>query len=144
MGRTKISASELQFNQAVGERIRSYRNMRKIPLEEAARSVDVTINQFLIYERGMGSIRAAKLNDIAKVFQVPVVELLPEDNGTDQFDMKFIELLTAIESAKDLTVQQVIEIVKGGYFEGIKAAIDKGISGKQVAEIIKTFLDCNK
>ena len=50
MPRKKITAEEMKINQEVGERIKKYREFRKLGQEKVAEEIGVTLNQYFLYE----------------------------------------------------------------------------------------------
>lgn len=72
-------------NVFVGNKIKSYRNKLKWTQEELARRLNVKNNTVSAYERGQISIPHAKLVEIAKVFEISYLDLLPIE-GTDTND----------------------------------------------------------
>lgn len=62
----------------IGEKIRGYRNLRNISQEELGRMLGVSFQQIQKYEKGANRITSSRLQEIAKIFECDVADLLPE------------------------------------------------------------------
>lgn len=56
----------------IGKRIRLLRNVRRMTQEKLAAALGITFQQVQKYERGSNRVGAARLYDIARIFQVPI------------------------------------------------------------------------
>lgn len=62
----------------IGEKIRGYRNLRNISQEELGRMLGVSFQQIQKYEKGANRITSSRLQEIAKIFECDVADILPE------------------------------------------------------------------
>ena len=56
----------------VGEKLRSFRRMRRLSQTQMAETVGLTFQQIQKYEKGVNRISASKLFEFAKVLDIPV------------------------------------------------------------------------
>lgn len=62
----------------IGEKVRGYRNIRNISQEELGRMLGVSFQQIQKYEKGDNRITSSRLQEIARIFECEVADLLPE------------------------------------------------------------------
>ncbi|UGY13723.1 helix-turn-helix domain-containing protein [Bradyrhizobium septentrionale] len=62
----------------IGDKIRGYRNKREISQEELGRMLGLSFQQIQKYEKGANRITSSRLQQIAKIFECDVADLLPE------------------------------------------------------------------
>lgn len=62
----------------IGEKVRGYRNLRNISQEELGRMLGVSFQQIQKYEKGANRITSSRLQEIAKIFECDVADILPE------------------------------------------------------------------
>ncbi|MET3969077.1 helix-turn-helix transcriptional regulator [Bradyrhizobium sp. S3.9.1] len=62
----------------IGEKIRGYRNKRNVSQEELGRMLGVSFQQIQKYEKGANRVTSSRLQQIAKIFECDVADLLPE------------------------------------------------------------------
>ena len=61
----------------IGEKIRGYRNQKKISQEELGKKIGVTFQQVQKYEKGVNRITSSRLDEIARIFDCELADLLP-------------------------------------------------------------------
>ena len=98
MSRKKINEEEQQFNVEIGKKIRAWRLYCKLNFQDLADLLGVRLNQICLYERGKGDIRASKLIKIAKVFNIPVSELFPENTETQSLSPDLLKLISFVKN----------------------------------------------
>ncbi|MCA1419508.1 helix-turn-helix transcriptional regulator [Bradyrhizobium sp. BRP23] len=74
MSRNKAATSVDLY---IGEKVRAYRNARSISQEELARMLGLSFQQIQKYEKGDNRITSSRLQEIAKIFECDVADLLP-------------------------------------------------------------------
>lgn len=116
MPRKKITEEEKKINQEVGERIKKYREFRKLSQESVAESIGVTINQYFLYEKGKGDIRIGILHKISECLKIPVMELLPSCEDFETLPKDFLDLLSVISLA-NIKCKDLVEKIKNGEIE---------------------------
>ncbi|MEY9638708.1 transcriptional regulator with XRE-family HTH domain [Bradyrhizobium japonicum] len=62
----------------IGEKIRGYRNKLDISQEELGRMLGISFQQIQKYEIGDNRITSSRLQEIARIFECEVADLLPE------------------------------------------------------------------
>jgi transcriptional regulator with XRE-family HTH domain len=67
----------------IAERIRAYRKQHRISQSALADKLGVTFQQVQKYEKGVNRIGAGRLYELARIFNVPIQSLFPEDSDTD-------------------------------------------------------------
>jgi transcriptional regulator with XRE-family HTH domain len=74
------------YNEAVGKRLRSIRKQRGLSLQDVQRLSEQEFKAAVLgaYERGERSLSLPRLQRLAEFFGVPVNQLLPQDEPTDQ------------------------------------------------------------
>lgn len=75
----------MTYNQEVGERLRSIRKQRGLSLQDVQRLSKREFKAAVLgaYERGERSLSMPRLQRLAEFFEVPVSQMLPQDDGTD-------------------------------------------------------------
>lgn len=73
----------MEYNEKVGERLRAIRLQREMSLQDVHRATDGEFKAAVLgaYERGERSVSLPRLHRLAKCYQVPVNQLLPEDDN---------------------------------------------------------------
>lgn len=66
-------------DKVIGARIRAYRHRRKLSQSELAGALGLIFQQVQKYEHGITRVGAARLIDISRVLQVPLLKLYPDD-----------------------------------------------------------------
>src|SRR6476620_3873801 len=71
------------FSQRVGERLRAIRRQKRLSLHdvEAASNQEFKASVLGAYERGERAISVLRLQRLARIYDVPVDQLLPDDGG---------------------------------------------------------------
>jgi transcriptional regulator with XRE-family HTH domain len=71
------------FSQRVGERLRAIRRQKRLSLHdvEAASNQEFKASVLGAYERGERAISVLRLQRLARIYDVPVDQLLPSDGG---------------------------------------------------------------
>ena len=71
------------FSQRVGERLRAIRRQKRLSLHdvEAASNQEFKASVLGAYERGERAISVLRLQRLARIYDVPVDQLLPEEHG---------------------------------------------------------------
>ena len=113
MPRKKITAEEVQVNQEVGERIKRYREFRKMSQEAVADAIGMTLNQYFLYEKGKGDIRIGILHKISQCLNIPVMEFLPPCEGFETLPKDFLNLMSVI-SMSGINCKELVEKIKNG------------------------------
>lgn len=116
MPRKKITAEEMKINQEVGERIKKYREFRKLGQEKVAEEIGVTLNQYFLYEKGKGDIRIGILHKISQCLNIPVMEFLPSCEGFETLPQDFLDLMSVI-SMSNINCKELVEKIKNGEIE---------------------------
>lgn len=132
MARLKISEDEIQLNQEIGQKIKSWRIHRKLSTKELGEAINVGLNQVTLYERGIGDIRASKLLKIAKVLNIPVNELFPSIEEGESLTPEMVEILTLIQEL-EIPSEEVIDFLYKRHKE-IEMAEDIEYIEKQMKE----------
>lgn len=106
----------------VGQRIKARRQALKLTQTQLAEKIGVTFQQVQKYENGTNRVSAARLWNIAAVFEVPITfffdsidETLTEDGKTDVFAdrgaMELIDLYTRLTDAQKQAVLSFLRSV---------------------------------
>ena len=106
----------------VGQRIKTRRQALKLTQTQLAEKIGVTFQQVQKYENGTNRVSAARLWNIAAVFEVPITfffdsidETLTEDGKTDVFAdrgaMELIDLYTRLTDAQKQAVLSFLRSV---------------------------------
>jgi transcriptional regulator with XRE-family HTH domain len=71
------------YNEMVGERLRSIRRQRGLSLQDVQKLSDQEFKAAVLgaYERGERSLSLPRLQRLAQFFSVPILQLLPQDEG---------------------------------------------------------------
>jgi len=74
----------MDYNEKVGERLRAIRIQREMSLQDVHRATEGEFKAAVLgaYERGERSVYLPRLHRLAMCYQVPVNQLLPEDDNT--------------------------------------------------------------
>jgi len=106
----------------VGQRIKARRQALKLTQTQLAEKIGVTFQQVQKYENGTNRVSAARLWNIAAVFEVPITfffdsidETLTEDGKNDVFAdrgaMELIDLYTRLTDAQKQAVLSFLRSV---------------------------------
>ena len=73
----------MEYNEKVGERLRSIRLQRDMSLQDVHRATEGEFKAAVLgaYERGERSVSLPRLHRLAACYHVPVNQLLPEDDN---------------------------------------------------------------
>jgi transcriptional regulator with XRE-family HTH domain len=71
------------FSQRVGERLRAIRRQKRLSLHDVERASNQEFKASVLgaYERGERAISVLRLQRLARIYDVPVDQLLPDDGG---------------------------------------------------------------
>jgi transcriptional regulator with XRE-family HTH domain len=74
------------YNDMVGDRLRSIRRQRGLSLQDVQRLSDGEFKAAVVgaYERGERSLSLPRLNRLAQFFQVPISQFLPKEEGGER------------------------------------------------------------
>ncbi len=111
----------MDYNEKVGERLRAIRLQREMSLQDVHRATDGEFKAAVLgaYERGERSVSLPRLHRLAMCYQVPVNQLLPEDDNT----------MTAILPSEGVTIDLTrVE----GLPDGVGDVIDRFLKKIQV------------
>lgn len=75
-----------EINNIARNNIKLYRKMRKMTQKELAEALGVTHSSVSAWEIGKNSIDMERLNDICRILDVTLVEILTENEDTDQVE----------------------------------------------------------
>jgi transcriptional regulator with XRE-family HTH domain len=75
--------SSILIDQRVGSRVRMRRLMLKLSQTDLADGLGVTFQQVQKYEKGMNRIGAGRLQQMARILQVPVTQMISWQRGMD-------------------------------------------------------------
>ncbi|MCZ7532807.1 MAG: transcriptional regulator [Acidimicrobiia bacterium] len=86
----------MDYNVKVGERLRAIRLQREMSLQDVHRATDGEFKAAVLgaYERGERSVSLPRLHRLAMCYEVPVNQLLPEDDNT----------MTAVLASEGVTI----------------------------------------
>ncbi|MBR0597513.1 helix-turn-helix transcriptional regulator [Clostridiales bacterium BAD-6] len=73
-----------QINSIARNNIKLYRKMRKMTQKELAEALDVTHSSVSAWEIGKNSIDMERLNDICRILNVSLVEILTENEDEEK------------------------------------------------------------
>ncbi len=76
-------SGNIEYNVAVGSRLRAIRKQRRLSLQDVQRLSDGEFKAAVLgaYERGERSLSLPRLQRLAAFFQVPITQLLPQDDA---------------------------------------------------------------
>ncbi len=76
---------EVTYNEAVGSRLRAIRKQRGLSLQDVQRLSEGEFKAAVLgaYERGERSLSLPRLQRLAAFFQVPITQLLPQDEAAE-------------------------------------------------------------
>jgi len=107
----------VEYNQRVGERLRSIRLQRGMSLQDVHRVTEGEFKAAVLgaYERGERSVSLPRLQRLASYYEVPVNQLLPDDNtvvapsnGSEGVTID----LTRVEAIEGLTGEVIDRFLK--------------------------------
>jgi transcriptional regulator with XRE-family HTH domain len=92
----------------VGKRIRTQRLVRKMSQSDLGRQLGITFQQIQKYESGVNRVGAGRLQQIAKIFELPVNVFFGEDTATqdaseatNEVVLNFLNTARAVKLVKD-------------------------------------------
>ncbi|MDO8878929.1 MAG: helix-turn-helix transcriptional regulator [Pseudolabrys sp.] len=92
----------------VGKRIRTQRLVRKMSQSDLGRQLGITFQQIQKYESGVNRVGAGRLQQIAKIFELPVNVFFGEDTATQDASeatneavLNFLNTARAVKLVKD-------------------------------------------
>lgn len=92
----------------VGKRIRTQRLVRKMSQSDLGRQLGITFQQIQKYESGVNRVGAGRLQQIAKIFELPVNVFFGEDaatqdasEATNEAVLNFLNTARAVKLVKD-------------------------------------------
>lgn len=62
------------------EKIREYRDEKKLTQAEVAEKLDISVTAYSKIERGLTELTLLRLYQLVEIFEVDVTELIPKDN----------------------------------------------------------------
>lgn len=73
----------MDYNEKVGERLRAIRLQREMSLQDVHKATDGEFKAAVLgaYERGERSVSLPRLHRLARCYEVPVNQMLPEDDN---------------------------------------------------------------
>ena len=105
-------SGNIKYNVAVGSRLRAIRKQRRLSLQDVQRLSDGEFKAAVLgaYERGERSLSLPRLHRLATFFQVPITQLLPQEETNEAaiaslptggltIDLNALEKLSGPESA---------------------------------------------
>ena len=110
----ELDAESADYARLVGERLRAIRRQKRLSLQEAE---ELSVQEFKAsvlgaYERGERAISVPRLHRLARVYQVPVDQLLPRE--TDDTDGAFLDLTQPASAAPRKVVLDLIGLEEVG------------------------------
>lgn len=97
----ELDPESADYARLVGERLRAIRRQKRLSLQEAEELSDQEFKASVLgaYERGERAISVPRLQRLARVYQVPVDQLLPRETGERGVDGGFLDLTQAAPAA---------------------------------------------
>ncbi len=95
----EIDPESADYARLVGERLRAIRRQKRLSLQEAEELSDQEFKASVLgaYERGERAISVPRLQRLARVYQVPVDQLLPRES--DGSDGAYLDLTQPVPAA---------------------------------------------
>ncbi|CAN5725192.1 transcriptional regulator BldD [soil metagenome] len=89
-----LDPESADYARLVGERLRAIRRQKRLSLQEAEELSDQEFKASVLgaYERGERAISVPRLQRLARVYQVPVDQLLPRDGADPRSDGAYLDL----------------------------------------------------
>lgn len=112
----EASGAEQQFNRALGARLRAARRNRGLSLARVEQLTDSEFKASVVgaYERGERALSVHRLYGLARVYGVPVTDLLPEDPSGPEVVIDVDALPADDIVSKFLSAIQVMRNPDGG------------------------------
>ncbi|HOS84196.1 MAG TPA: helix-turn-helix transcriptional regulator [Bacteroidales bacterium] len=103
--------------QKLGERIREIRKLKKISQADIAAQLDISITAFSKIERGLTNISINRLEEIAQILGISIINLLFEpiqENTIQSQNELYIQLEKELEYSKELlkAKDEIIDLLK--------------------------------
>ncbi|HEX2576501.1 MAG TPA: transcriptional regulator [Aquihabitans sp.] len=94
---TELDPESADYARLVGERLRAIRRQKRLSLQEAEELSDQEFKASVLgaYERGERAISVPRLQRLARVYQVPVDQLLPRESTDARADGGYLDLTQA-------------------------------------------------
>jgi len=91
---TDLDPESADYARLVGERLRAIRRQKRLSLQEAEELSDQEFKASVLgaYERGERAISVPRLQRLARVYQVPVDQLLPREATDPRSDGTYLDL----------------------------------------------------
>lgn len=104
----ELDAESADYARLVGERLRAIRRQKRLSLQEAEELSNQEFKASVLgaYERGERAISVPRLQRLARVYQVPVDQLLPRD--VDDTDTAYLDLTQPAAAAPRKVVLDLI------------------------------------
>ncbi len=92
-----LDPQSVDYARLVGERLRAIRRQKRLSLQEAEEVSQQEFKASVLgaYERGERAISVPRLQRLARVYQVPVDQLLPRDAGDGRSESQYVDLTQA-------------------------------------------------
>jgi transcriptional regulator with XRE-family HTH domain len=92
-----LDPQSIDYARLVGERLRAIRRQKRLSLQEAEEVSQQEFKASVLgaYERGERAISVPRLQRLARVYQVPVDQLLPRDAGDGRSESQYVDLTQA-------------------------------------------------
>lgn len=116
------------YNESVGARLRSVRRQRGLSLQDVQRLSDGEFKAAVVgaYERGERSLSLPRLQRLAKFFQVPITQFLPQEENGERtmeplpsggvtIDLNRLERLSGTESVIVTRFLRSIQMMRQDY-----------------------------
>jgi transcriptional regulator with XRE-family HTH domain len=110
----ELDAESADYARLVGERLRAIRRQKRLSLQEAE---ELSVQEFKAsvlgaYERGERAISVPRLNRLARVYQVPVDQLLPRE--APEVDGPYLDLTQPAAAAPRKVVLDLVGLEQVG------------------------------
>ncbi|MGY3130132.1 transcriptional regulator with XRE-family HTH domain [Bradyrhizobium sp. USDA 4501] len=86
----------------IGEKIRGFRNARDISQEELGRMLGLSFQQIQKYEKGHNRITSSRLQEIARILECEVADLLPAQRGKRSQKLSNLDRIAATRDGMKL------------------------------------------
>lgn len=118
-------------NQAIGTKIRNYRQQRKMTLAQVADSLGITMQQYQKYEKGNSQIPASRLFEVAKILGVELNDFL--EKGAE--GGRYLSINVPVLSGDHEEISDLNYLIR--YFTSLKNPVMKS----QVLAMIKALAE---
>jgi len=111
------------INKVARDNIKLYRKMRKMTQKELAEALDVTHSSVSAWETGKNSIDMVRLNQICKVLNVKLTDIIAETDNVEklQKDEEYNQLIEYIDKRPE--VKRLLKVTADSRSEDIVVAI---------------------